>query len=85
MAGRWGVVLGTGARIVGAKSRGLGEACQANHRECVAASPVCLVFLVYLVHLVSFVQPNTRDRLNRLDRPNKLNGQDRPADLLEFY
>ena len=39
----------------GAKSRELAEACQANHRECMAASPVCLVSLVYLVCLVHLV------------------------------
>ena len=35
--------------------------------------PVCLSFghLVCLVHLVSFVHPNTQDRLNRRDRPNR--------------
>ena len=71
--------------MIGAESRGSAETCQANHRECMAASPVCLVSLVYLVHLVSFVQPNTQDRPNRQDRLNRLNGQDRPADLLEFY
>jgi hypothetical protein len=40
---------------------------------------------VYLVHLVSFGQPNTRDKLNRPNRPNE---QDKLADffsiLLEF-
>lgn len=28
--------MGVGARMAGAKSRGLAEACQANHWECVA-------------------------------------------------
>jgi hypothetical protein len=67
--------------MTGAKSRGSAEACQASHRERMAASRVCLVSLVYLVHLVSFVQPDTLDRPNR---PDRVNGQDRPAELLEF-
>ena len=80
MAGRWGGVLGAGARMAGAKSRQLAEACQATHRECMAASPVCLVhlvglvylvYLVCLVYLVSFVQPNKRDRPNRPDGPDE--------------
>ena len=68
--------------MAGVKSRGLAEACQANRRECMAASQVCLVHLVglvYLVGLASLVQPNKQDK------PNKPITRDRPADLLEFY
>src|SRR5437868_9522333 len=81
MVGRWGGVLGAVGRMV---ARSLGACLRPVKQttgKCVAASQVCLVFLVYLV---SFVQPSTRDRPNRPDRPNRLNGQDRPADHLEF-
>ena len=68
MAGRWGGVLGAVARMIGAESRGLAETCQANHWECMTASPVCLVDLVGLVYLVdpvSLVQPNKQDKPNK--------------------
>ena len=88
MAERWGGVLGAGARMAGAKSRGLAEACQANHWEGKAASPVCLVHLVglvYLVNPVSLVPPDKQDKPIKRDRPDRPNEQDRPADILEFY
>ena len=40
-------------RMVGAKSRGLAEGCQANHRECMAASPVCpIIWSIWSIWLV---------------------------------
>jgi hypothetical protein len=65
--------------MAGAKSRGLAEACQATHRECRAASLVCLVHLVCFVHLVGLVKPNKRDKPNK---PN--NGLLLPADFFRI-
>ena len=77
----------------GAKSRGLAEACQAIHRECVAASPVCLViWSIWSVRSVLFVwlnktnqidQMNQTDEIDQMDQTDQINRQ--ASGPFEFY
>ena len=58
--------------MVGAKSRGLAEACQAIHRECVAqARSVWFIWSVWSVSFVWLNKTNQIDQMNQTDQINK--------------
>ena len=78
MAGCWVGVLGVGARMVGAKSRGLVEACQANQWECMAqARSVWFIWLVWSIWLIQLVWFNQIHKTKQTNQLNEIDQTDR--------